>query len=411
MTSGTAFDYSNIFAKGLPPPIASGAIPQPKYNFILGHTNSETIPVEGLIEATAAAMRRDGPGLAINLHNGGLLGYLPLREFLVRKLSRYRGVDVTVDDILITSGSQTAAVLINTALLEPGDTVVSERFLLRGDARGSPVSRRQHRRSAGGRGRDADGCPSGHPVEELQSQGVRPKYLYTIPTVQNPTGAIMPLERRREMLRLSEEYGVPILEDDCYADLVYEGESVDAIRSMDDSDRVIHMGSFSKNLAPGMRLGYVVASWQLLGQLLPLKGDIGTSTFGQMVTAEFFNNHYEEHVETLRAALRKKRDTMTAAISEHFGPSVQPNRPRGGIYLWVTFPEDVDTRKALAAARDRGIGYNPGSDWAVYPGDDERNGNNCIRFCYALPTEEEIWEGIDLLAQVFQQELGFPKEG
>ena len=91
MTSGTAFDYSNIFAKGLPPALASGVIGQPKYNFILGHTNSETIPVEGLIEATAAAMRRDGPGLAINLHNGGLLGYLPLREFLVRKLSRIIG--------------------------------------------------------------------------------------------------------------------------------------------------------------------------------------------------------------------------------------------------------------------------------------------------------------------------------
>ena len=410
MTSGTTFDYSNLFAKGLPSAIASGDIPQPKYNFILGHTNAETIPVEGLIEATAAAMRKDGPGLSINLHNGGLLGYLPLREFLVHKLSNYRGVDVTADEILITSGSQTAAMLINTALLEPGDTVVAENWSyvgMLGDLRmrgvnvvGVPV--------------DEDGMrldALADTLSELEDEGVRPKYIYTIPTVQNPTGAIMPVERRQEMLQLSEEYGVPILEDDCYADLVYEGESVNAIRSMDDSDRVIHMGSFSKNLAPGMRLGYVVASWQILGQLLPLKGDIGTSNFGQMVTAEFFNNHYEEHVETLRTALRRKRDTMTAAISEHFGPMVKPNHPRGGIYLWVTFPEDVDTRKALAAAREMGIGYNPGSDWAVYPADDERNGNNCIRFCYALPTEEEIWEGIELLARVFQRELGFPKEG
>ena len=410
MASGTTFDYSGIFAKGLPAAIGSGDIPQPKYNFILGHTNSETIPVEGLIEATAAAMRKDGPGLSINLHNGGLLGYLPLREFLVHKLSSYRGVDVTADEILITSGSQTAAMLINTALLESGDTVISESFSyvgMLGDLRmrgvnvvGVPVDEE---------GMRTDALAS--TLTELRDEEVRPKYIYTIPTVQNPTGAIMPVERRRELLRLSEEYGVPILEDDCYADLVYEGESVDAIRSMDDSDRVIHMGSFSKNLAPGMRLGYVVASWQILGQLLPLKGDIGTSNFGQMVTAEFFNNHYEEHVETLRAALRRKRDTMTAAISEHFGPSVKPNHPRGGIYLWVTFPEEVDTRKALAAAREMGIGYNPGSDWAVYPEDDERNGNNCIRFCYALPTEGEIWEGIELLARVFQEELGFPKEG
>ena len=410
MTSGTAFDYSDIFAKGLPPPLASGVIPQPKYNFILGHTNAETIPVEGLIEATAAAMRKDGPGLAINLHNGGLLGYLPLTGVSCPQAlpsSRRRRDGGRHSDNLRLSDCRRAHQHGPPGTWGHRNLGDFSYVGMLGDLRarginivGVPV--------------DEDGMRMdalADTLAELQSQGVRPKYLYTIPTVQNPTGAIMPLERRREMLRLSEEYGVPILEDDCYADLVYEGESVDAIRSMDDSDRVIHMGSFSKNLAPGMRLGYVVASWQLLGQLLPLKGDIGTSTFGQMVTAEFFNNHYEEHVETLRAALRKKRDTMTAAISEHFGPSVQPNRPRGGIYLWVTFPEDVDTRKALAAARDRGIGYNPGSDWAVYPGDDERNGNNCIRFCYALPTEEEIWEGIDLLAQVFQQELGFPKEG
>ena len=128
MTSGTTFDYSEIFAKGLPNAIASCDIAQPKYNFILGHTNSETIPVEGLIEATVTAMRTDGPGLSINLHNGGLLGYLPLREFLVHKLSSYRGVDVSVDDILITSGSQTAAVLINTELLEAGDTVIAENW-------------------------------------------------------------------------------------------------------------------------------------------------------------------------------------------------------------------------------------------------------------------------------------------
>jgi hypothetical protein len=245
-------------------------------------------------------------------------------------------------------------------------------------------------------------------VIEDRVVGIKSRGVY-----ETPGGTIL-LTAIQELEQLVLSRRCLALKDDLaprYADLVYEGESVNAIRSMDDSDRVIHMGSFSKNLAPGMRLGYVVASWQILGQLLPLKGDIGTSNFGQMVTAEFFNNHYEEHVETLRTALRRKRDTMTAAISEHFGPMVKPNHPRGGIYLWVTFPEDVDTRKALATAQKMGIGYNPGSDWAVYPGDDERNGNNCIRFCYALPTEDEIWEGIELLAQVFQRELGFPKEG
>ena len=409
MTSTTGFDYSRIFAKGLPQPSASAKIPQPTYNFILGHTAADLIPVEGLIEATANALRKDGPGLAINLHNGGPLGYLPLREFLVRKLSNYRGVNVTVDEIMITSGSQTAVGLLNTALLEPRDTVIAENFSYVGvlgdlrmrkvDVVGVPVDED---------GMRMDSLASA--LAELKGKGVTPKYIYTIPTVQNPTGAVMPMDRRREMLRLSKEYQVPILEDDCYADLVFEGECEHAIRSLDDSNQVLHIGSFSKNLAPGIRLGYVVAPWQVLSQLLPLKGDIGTSNFGQMVTADFFNNHYEEHVETLRSGLRKKRDTMTAALREHFGPTVEPNHPRGGIYLWVKFPGNVDTRKPLAAAMQAGIGYNPGSDWAVYPADDERNGNNYIRFCYALPTEDDVWKGIELLAKVFQREIGFPKE-
>ncbi len=407
MSSTTQFNYADHFAKGLPPPSASATVDNPTYNFILGHTCPDLVPVEGLVEASARALRKDGPGLAINLHNGGLLGYLPLREFLVLKLGRHRGIDVTVDDILITSGSQPAAMLLNAALLEPGDTVIAENFSyvgMLGDMRmrkvnivGVPVD--EH-------GMRMDALASA--LDDLAGRGVTPKYIYTIPTVQNPTGSVMPMERRRRMLEISKERGVPILEDDCYADLVFEGEWEKAIRSLDDSGHVLHMGSFSKNLAPGVRLGYVVAPWEVLSQLLPLKGDIGTSTFGQMVVADFFHNHYEEHLETLRSGLRKKRDTLSAAISEHFGPSVEPNHPRGGIYLWVKFPDGVDTRKPLAAARKEGIGYNPGSDWAVYPADDRRNGNNYIRFCYALPTEDEIWKGIELLAQVFQRELGFP---
>ena len=260
--------------------MASGVIGQPKYNFILGHTNSETIPIEGLIEATAAAMRKDGPGLAINLHNGGLLGYLPLREFLVQKLSRHRGVDVTVDDILITSGSQTAAVLINTALLEPGDTVVAESFSyvgMLGDLRGRAESTswvcRWTKKGCGWTPLPTPGGTSGKgrtaQVPVYHSDGTEPHGRYH---AHREAAGDATAQRR---VRRSD------LEDDCYADLVYEGESVDAIRSLDDSDRVIHMGSFSKNLAPGMRLGYVVASWQLLGQLLPLKGDIGLLPSGR----------------------------------------------------------------------------------------------------------------------------------
>ena len=390
-------------------PAGSANVLQPKYNFILGHTSPDLIPVEELVKSASRALKKDGPGLAINLHNGGLLGYLPLRQFLVERLAKYRGVNVSADQILITSGSQTAVVLLNTALLEPGDTVIAENYSyvgVIGDLRMRKVNVVGVPVDEGGMQMDALASV----LADLQAKGVTPKYIYTIPTVQNPTGTVMPMDRRIEMLNLSKQYHVPILEDDCYADLVFEGEWENAILSIDDSNHVLHIGSFSKNLAPGLRLGYVVAPWEILSQLLPLKGDIGTSNFGQMVAADFFNNNYLQHLDTLRNGLRQKRDTFIAAIKEYFGPSVQPNRPRGGIYLWVKFPKNVDTRVPLAAAKDAGVGYNPGSDWAVYPADDDRNGYNYIRFCYALPTEQEIWEGVQVLAKVFQKEIGFPAE-
>ena len=162
------------------------------------------------------------------------------------------------------------------------------------------------------------------------------------------------------MLRLSRQYQVPIFEDECYADLVFEKEYEHAIRSLDDSNFVLHVGSFSKSLAPGVRLGYVVAPWEVMSHVLPFKMDIGTSTMGQMIVADFFQNNFDAHMEHLRTGLQRKRDTLIAALKEHFGPTVQPNEPRGGMFLWVRFPDGVDTRKALEAAREEGVAYNPG---------------------------------------------------
>jgi len=402
------FDFAGLFAKGIPSPVTSVAVPQPKFNFILGHTSPDLIPVEQLIDSTARALRKDGPGLAINLYKGGPMGYLPLRELLVKRLALHRGLNITSDDLIITSGSQTAIVLINSAFLESGDTVVMENFSyigMLGDQRARGINIVGVKMDD--HGMQMDDLSS--TLDDLHVRGVRPKYIYTIPTVHNPTGTIMPMERRLEMLRLSQQYNVPIIEDDCYSDLIFENFTPPAIKSLSQSNNVIYIGSFSKNLAPGLRLGYIVAPWVVLSRLLPLKGDLGSSNFGQMVVADFFENHADQHLKNLRNGLRNKRDSMIAALKEHFGPSVSTNFPSGGIYLWVKFPKEVDTRKPLEAARKEGIGYNPGPDWAVSPSDDLLNGYNYIRFCYALPSEAEIWEGIGNLAKVFQDEIGFPE--
>jgi 2-aminoadipate transaminase len=402
----SSLDYTSLLAKDAPGPSGRPG-EDPPYNFTYGHGSPDLLPIEGFVESAARALRSDGRSLAVYNANGGSLGYLPLRQFLVDKLARHRGINVSPDEVLITSGSQQGIIAIMDAFLDPGDTVVTEIF----SYAGTIGNLRRHGVNIVGVPLDEKGMRMDlleSTLADLQEKGVKPKFIYTIPTLHNPTGTVMSMDRRREMLRLSRQYQVPIFEDECYADLVFEKEYEHAIRSLDDSNFVLHVGSFSKSLAPGVRLGYVVAPWEVMSHVLPFKMDIGTSTMGQMIVADFFQNNFDAHMEHLRTGLQRKRDTLIAALKEHFGPSVQPNEPRGGMFLWVRFPDGVDTRKALEAAREEGVAYNPGPDWAVYDSDDDLNGHNYVRLCYALPTEEETWQGIERMAKAFQRAVGFP---
>ena len=180
-----------------------------------------------------------------------------------------------------------------SCILIEGDTVIVENF----NYAGVFNSLRRLKVNMVSVGLDDDGMRMdelAQALEDLKQKGVRPKYIYTIPTLQNPTGTVMSMGRRREMLRLSESYGVPIFEDECYADLIFEGEWEHAIRSLDDSNRVLHIGSFSKSLAPGIRLGYVVANWDVMSRLLGCKGDGGTGAMEQMIVGDYFTKHYGE---------------------------------------------------------------------------------------------------------------------
>ena len=156
-------------------------------------------------------------------------------------------------------------------------------------------------------------------LAELKQKGITPKYIYTIPTVQNPTGTIMPEQRRAEMLKLSEQYGVPIFEDDCYADLIWDGQRPPAIYAMSKTGNVIHLGSFSKSIAPALRVGFIVAPWAMMSRMLALKTDAGSGALEQMVLAEFCAPHFETHVPKLTKGLRAKLDTLMEALDEQFG--------------------------------------------------------------------------------------------
>jgi 2-aminoadipate transaminase len=290
----TAFDFASVLRSDVPPP-AVKYTGLPKYNFVGGHTDPDNLPTADLSAAATAVMKREGRNLAMYGMTSGPQGYLRLREFLVKKLATAAGITCTTDEILITSGSLQGIDLVNAMLVGPGDTVVVEE-----DNYGGTISR-LHRLGAkmvaiplDQNGMRMDGLARA--LSDIASKGIRAKYINTIPTIQNPSGTVMPLERRQEMIRLARAHAVPIFEDECYADLVFSGERPPSIYALADWEGVVHIGSFSKTVAPALRIGYIVAPWSAMSRLLALKTDAGTPAIEQMMLAEFCTHHFATHV-------------------------------------------------------------------------------------------------------------------
>ena len=390
------------FAPNLPAP-ASKWNGFPKYNFIGGHNDAERLPVDALIAAATAVLKREGSSLATYGLNSGPLGYRPLREFLARKLKWHAGIVCQPDEILITSGSLQGLDLVNGLLLSPGDTVLVERDCYSGSL--SRLSRRGVKvvgieLDSGGLRLDA----LANALDDLKRRGVRPKYLYTIPTVQNPTGTILSEERRLELLRLTRAHAVPIFEDECYSDLIWDGRRPPALYALSGGAGVIHIGSFSKSISPALRVGYIVASWDVLSHILALKTDAGSGALEQMVLAEFCSAHFSEHVLKLNRGLRSKLETLMAALAEQFGTAAEFEDPKGGIFLWLKLPDSVDTQKLAQVALAEGLAINPGPEWST----DKDHGRSRLRLCFANPGKETIQDGVAALAQICHREFGVP---
>jgi 2-aminoadipate transaminase len=386
----------------LPPPAVkwTGAA---KYNFTGGNNDADQVPVEELVAAADAVLRREGRALASYGVGSGPQGYRPLREFLATKLAGDAGIACTADNILIVSGSLQALDLVNAALLTSGDTVIIEQDTYQGTL--TRLSRLGVR--VVGIPLDRDGMRMDILAAELaalRARNVRPKFIYTIPTVQNPTGTIMPDERRRELLRLADQYAVPIFEDECYADLIWDGQRPPSLHAMSRNGDVIHIGSFSKSIAPALRVGYVVAPWQIMSRLLALKTDAGSGALEQMVLAEFCAPHFDDHVPKLRRGLRRKLEALMEALDAQFGTAAEFDDPKGGIFLWVKLPDAVDTMQLYGAALKAGVAINPGPEWST----DAAHGHSRMRLCFASPTTEEIQRGIATLAEVCRAEFGVP---
>jgi 2-aminoadipate transaminase len=397
-----AFDFNSLFARNLPVPSTKwGGFA--KYHFIGGNNDAEQLPLDRLLQAAATVLQREGKSLA-TYNLTGPQGYLPLRQFLVGKLKRDAGIACSADDILITSGSLQGLDLVNGILTEPGDTVLFEQDSYEGSINrlkrlgvtpvGIPV--------------DRDGLRTevvANALADLKQRSIRPKYIYTIPTVQNPTATILSEARRIELLKLSEAYGVPIFEDDCYADLVWDGKRPPALYAMSNTGNVIYIGSFSKSIAPALRVGYLLADWRVMSRILSIKADAGSGALEQLTLAEFCPAHFHDHVEKLRKGLRIKCEALMEALAEQFGTAAEFDDPKGGIFLWVKLPDNVDTMKLRQAALTAGVTLNPGPEWSL----DAAHARSRLRLCFASPSVETIRDGVAALAEVCSREFGVPE--
>jgi 2-aminoadipate transaminase len=401
-----SFNFTSLLNANLPVPAPAPFTGYPKFYFIGGNNDADILPLTKLGDIAKSILEREGRGLARYGMGHGPQGYRPLREVISKNLRTRAGLICSVEEILVTSGSLQAIDFVNSLLVGVGDTVIVEEACY-----GGVISRlKKLGANVIGIGLDQDGMRTDHldtVLADLKQKDVRPKYIFTIPTVQNPSGSVMSMERRLELLELSKTYSVPIFEDDCYADLLWEGERPPAIRSLDPTGRVIYCGSFSKSIAPAFRVGYLVADWNVIAQILPLKTDGGTGALEQMVLAEYAKNNFDQHVLNLQHVLRDKCQTMADVLNEQFGATAEFVIPKGGIFIWITLPASINTTELAQVALTEGVAINPGAEWVADP----VMGRNRLRLCFASPSKQEIIDGVKALAEICHRETGLPERG
>ncbi len=393
----TRFDYSLLRARSAPEPTPlSGAKAKiPRFPFTMSYPDPANLPIMGAHAAMGEALAEVGRTTTVY---PDAQGYPPLREYVAERLARKRGMAVSSDDILLTEGSGQAIHFVTEALIDPGDVVIVDNFVYGGTLWSL---RRFHSDIRGvvsdDQGMDPDALEQ--TIERAVSEGKRPKFIYLIPTFQNPQAWTMPIERRREIVEVAARHGVPILEDDGIAEFRFEGEHVPAVTSLDDSGLAIHTGTFSKIIVPGMRIGYLVASQELLETVMPIKGSRGVTQFGALAVHRYATTRLDDHLVELNEVLRSRRDAMFAALGENLGGVATWSLPEGGLYTWLTLPEHVDMVAAEGPAEEEGVTYDLGTKFAT--GDDP--GRNRARLCFSFNTEEEIAEGIGRLTSVLEQ--------
>jgi 2-aminoadipate transaminase len=324
---------------------------------------------------------------------------------IARHAGRY-GLEASPENILITTGSQQALDLLGKLFIDRGDPVLVERPSYLGALQAFKVYGPQFNSLP----LDHDGMQiSG--LEDALARG--PKFLYLLPNFHNPAGVTLDTDRRKIIVRAAREAKVPIVEDDPYGQLRYEGDHRPPVfvldRELGDSGdipdgNVIYMSSFSKVLTPGLRLGWVVGPEEVIGRLVQLKqgADLHTSTFCQMVAYEVaVDGFLDENIKKLRGVYRQRRDAMLEAMDQYFPEEVSWTKPEGGLFLWLTLPEGVDSQQLFEAAIEKNVAFVPGN--AFYPEGEE--GKRHCRMNYSCANPEKIEEGIKRLGRVLKSQV------
>lgn len=372
-------------------------------SFAGGLPGPDVFPIEEVSQACERVLAESG---AQALQYGTTEGFQPLREMIARHSMRY-GLEITAENVLITSGSQQALDLLGRIFINRGDHILVENPTYLGaiqawNAVGAefvPVAM------------DQDGMVT-DALEDAMRTG--PKFIYILPNFQNPTGVTLSLERRQRLVEIADRHGVPIVEDDPYGQLRFEGEHLPTVGRLDGEQRrngdpcyrgnVIYLSTFSKTLSPGLRLAWVVAPPEVIRKLVQAKqgADLHTATFNQMIAFEVARGGFlDRHVRLIREVYCERRNVMLQAMEDHFPKAVQWTRPQGGLFLWATLPEGMKSADVLQDAVAEKVAFVPGSPFFSKGG-----GENTMRLNFSNAPPAKIREGMARLGRVLQRRMG-----
>ncbi|MBG0784025.1 MAG: PLP-dependent aminotransferase family protein [Anaerolineaceae bacterium] len=371
-------------------------------SFAGGMPAPDVFPTEKFKEACDVVLTEMGDNA---LQYGTTEGYQPLRQMIAKNAAKY-GVQISADNVLITSGSQQALDLLGRIFINRGDRILVESPTYLGALQAWNAYGVKYVTIPF----DEDGMRTDL-LESRLRMGI--KFIYVLPNFQNPTGVTLSRERRKQLIEIADAYGVPIIEDDPYGQLRYEGEHLPPVVVLDDemrakevpiySGNVIYTSTFSKILAPGLRLAWVVAPCEVIKKLVQAKqgADLHTSTFNQYLAYEVASTPWmKSHIKVIRSTYKERRDTMLKALADYMPEGVQWTHPKGGLFLWVTLPEELDSNDVFKSAVEAKVAFVPGESFHPLGG-----GKNTMRLNFSNSKPEMIEEGIKRLAKVIKDDL------